>query len=130
MPMHKKANGANFTVAAGPLTITFESDGPALVHVVCVWGPKPQFGGQRPKVWCSETETSRNGRAKVEIPEGMAMSGAQVTWSGGLIATKRAQGRLLVSLAQEGAEATSYAYEYSFSEKDQTESFYDGLNFA
>ena len=130
MPMHKKANGANFTVAGGPLTIEFESDGPALVHVVCIWGPKPQFGGQRQKVWSTETVTRQNGRAEVTVPEGMAMAGAQFTWSGGLIAKGAAQGRLLVTLEQEGAESGSYAYEYNFTAKNETADFYDGMNFA
>ena len=130
MPMQKKANGANFPAAGGELTITFDSGGPAVVHVVCIWGPKPQFGGQRPKVWCSETATSARGSATVRVPEGMAAAGAQVTWSGGLIAPGEAQGRLLVTVAQGDAEPRSYAYEYNFTEKDQTESFYDGLNFA
>ena len=130
MPMPKKANGSNFQAGAGPLTVRFDSGGPPVVHVVCIWGPKPVFGGQRPKVWCSETTTSKGGTASVEVPEGMAMAGAQVTWSGGLIAKGAAQGALHVTLEQDGAEAGSYAYEYNFMEKDQTESFYDGLNFV
>ena len=32
-------------------------------------------------------------------------------------------------IKQGGAESVSYAYEYNFSEKNQTETFYDGLNF-
>jgi hypothetical protein len=131
MPMQKKANGANFaTSGGGAMTVRFESGGPAVVYVVCIWGPKPQFGGQRPKVWCSETLTAKGGKATVTIPEGMAMAGAQVTWSGGLIAAREAQGRLLVTVEQAGAEASAYAYEYSFAKKNQAESFYDGLNFA
>src|SRR5690348_11342578 len=86
MAMHKKANGGNYTAGTGALTVTFDSGGPALVYVVCIWGPKPQFGGQRPKVWCTETVTSGDGTASVTVPEGMAIAGAQVTWSGGLIA--------------------------------------------
>lgn len=130
MAMQKKANGANFRVGGGELTVRFETGGPALVYVVCIWGPKPEFGGQRPKVWCTETRTAQDGNVSVAVPEGMAMAGAQVTWSGGLIAGGEAQGRLLVTVEQEGAEASSYAYEYNFVEKNQTESFYDGLNFA
>ena len=129
MPMHKKANGANFKAGQGELTVRFESDGPAIVHVVCIWGAKPQFGGQRPKVWCSETLTAKRS-ATIKVPEGMAMTGTQITWSGGLVATGEEQGRLLVTLSQEGAEETSYAYEYAFKAKDETESFYDGLNFT
>ena len=128
MPMHKKANGANFKVSQGDLAVRCESDGPPVVHAVCVWGAKPQFGGQRQKIWCSDTTTAK-ASATVKIPAGLAMTGAQVTWSGGLIAKGKAQGRLLVSVTQEGAEETSYAYEYSFGAKDETESFYDGLNF-
>lgn len=130
MAMHKKANGANFRVGGGPFTVRFETGGPALVHVVCIWGPKPAFGGQRPKVWCTETLSAKDGNATVEVPEGFAMAGAQVTWSGGLVAPGEAQGRLLVTVEQDGAEGGSYAYEYNFTEKNQTESFYDGLNFA
>src|SRR4051812_14866644 len=130
MPMPKKANGANFTVSNGKLTVRFETGGPAVVYAVCVWGPKPQFGGQRQKVWCTETQSAARGNATVAIPEGMAMAGAQVTWSGGLIAAREAQGRLLVSVEQDGAESSAYAYEYNFTQKNQTESFYDGLNFA
>jgi hypothetical protein len=130
MAMHKKANGGNYTAGTGALTVTFDSGGPALVYVVCIWGPKPQFGGQRPKVWCTETVTSGDGTASVTVPEGMAIAGAQVTWSGGLIAPGETQGRLLVTIEQEGAESSAYSYEYAFSEKNQTESFYDGLNFA
>ena len=130
MLMPKKANGANFKVTDGELVVRFESDGPTLVHVVCVWGPKPAFGGQRAKAWSSETATSPDGRAQVVVPAGMAIAGAQVTWSGGLIATGEAQGRLLVTVEQADGEPASYAYEYSFAAKDQTETFYDGLNFA
>ena len=130
MAMQKKANGANFTVGGGPLRVRFETGGPALVYVVCIWGPKPEFGGQRPKAWCSETLTAKDGNATVEVPGAMAMAGAQVTWSGGLIAPGQAQGRLLVTVEQDGGEPTSYAYEFNFVEKNQTESFYDGLNFA
>ena len=130
MAMQKKANGANFPAGGGELSVRFETGGPALVYVVCIWGPKPEFGGQRPKVWCTETLTAKDGNATVAVPEGMAMAGAQVTWSGGLISPGEAHGRLLVTVGQEGAEQTSYAYEFNFAEKNQTESFYDGLNFA
>ena len=129
MAMQKKANGANFPAGGGELTLRFETGGPALVYVVCIWGPKPAFGGQRPKAWCTETLSAQDGAATVTVPEGMAIAGAQITWSGGLIAPGEAHGRLLVTLSQEGGEESSYAYEYNFSEKNQTESFYDGLNF-
>lgn len=130
MLMPKKANGGNFQVSSGALTVRLESDGPALVYAVCIWGPKPQFGGQRQKVWSTETVTRQNGRAEVTVPAGMAMAGAQVTWSGGLIAKGAAQGRLLVTLEQQGAETGSYAYEYNFMAKNDTAEFYDGMNFA
>lgn len=130
MLMPKKANGGNLKVSGGELTVRFQADGPTLVHVVCVWGPKPQFGGQRPKMWSSETRTTDGGSAEVTIPAEMAVAGAQVTWSGGLIATGAAQGRLLVTVEQAEGESGSYAYEYNFAQKNQTETFYDGLNFA
>ena len=130
MAMQKKVNGANFPAGGGELTLRFETGGPALVYVVCIWGPKPAFGGQRPKAWCTETLSAQDGAATVTVPEGMAIAGAQITWSGGLIAPGEAQGRLLVTVAQDGEERGSYAYEYNFVEKNQTESFYDGLNFA
>jgi hypothetical protein len=130
MTIHKKANGANFKVGEGELTVRFDSGGPSVVHVVCIWGPKPQFGGQRPKMWSSEVTTSRGGSASVAVPAAMAVAGAQVTWSGGLIAKRGAQGRLLVTLEQAGAESGSFTYEYTFTAKNQSESFYDGLNFT
>lgn len=131
MPMPKKANGANFTVSGGgALSVRFEADEPAVVYVVCIWGPKPQFGGQRPKMWCSEKLTSTQDGDEVAVPEGMAMAGTQITWSGGLIAPGESQGRLLVTVAQEGGESAAFSYEYNFTEKNQTESFYDGLNFV
>jgi len=58
------------------------------------------------------------------------MAGAQVTWSGGLIAPGEAQGGLHVTVAQESGASEAYSYEYNFTEKDQTISFYDGLNLA
>lgn len=127
MPMPKKANGANFEVSGGELTLRFEADGPSIVHVVCLWGPKPEFGGQRQKIWCSETRTSKK-QATVTLPEGMAVAGVQVTWSGGLVAKGAAQGRLLVTVAQGDRQIEAYSYEYQFTAKDETESFYDGLN--
>lgn len=130
MAMQKKANGANYRVGSGDLTIRFATDGPALVYVVCVWGPKPEFGGQRPKAWCTETLSAEDGSAEVAVPAALAMAGAQVTWSGGLIAPGELQGRLVVAIEQAGAESPTYSYEYHFTEKNQTESFYDGLNFA
>lgn len=128
--MPKKANGANFKVSGGALTVSFDAAGTALTYVVCVWGPKPQFGGQRAKIWCSEVATSGDGAADVTIPDGMAATGAQVTWSGGLVAQGASQGRLLVTLDDEGGENVSYAYEYHFGAKNETQTFYDGLNFA
>jgi hypothetical protein len=130
MLMPKKANGGNFQVSAGDLTVRLESDGPTLVYAICVWGPKPQFGGQRQKVWSTETVTRKDGSAEVKVPEGMPMAGAQVTWSGGLISRAAAQGKLQVTIEQEGAETRSYAYEYNFGDKNETVTFYDGLNFA
>ena len=131
MPMHKKANGANFKVSGGgALTVRFEAGDAPVVYVVCIWGPKPEFGGQRPKVWCTDKLTSTADGDTVTVPEGLAMAGAQVTWSGGLIAPGASQGRLLVTVSQVGGETEAFSYEYSFAEKNQTESFYDGLNFA
>ena len=130
MAMQKKANGANYRAGRGELTVRFETGGPTLVYVVCIWGPKPAFGGQRPRVWCSPTQDAKGGSATVAVPDGMAAAGAQITWSGGLVAPGETQGRLLVTVEQDGAETGSYAYEFNFREKDQTESFYDGLNFA
>ena len=34
------------------------------------------------------------------------------------------------TIEQEGAETGSYAYEYNFGAKNETVTFYDGLNFA
>jgi len=130
MLMPKKANGGNFQVSSGEVTVRLESDGPTLVYAVCIWGPKPQFGGQRQKVWGGETITRKDGSGEVTLPEGMAMAGAQVTWSGGLISRGAGSGRLLVTIEQQGAETGSYAYEYNFTAKDETATFYDGLNFA
>ena len=130
MPMPKKANGANFKVSGGELTVQFDAGGPSIVHAVCVWGPKPQFGGQRSKLWCSETETSTKDGATVTIPEGMVAPGAQLTWSGGLVARRGSQGRLQVTVEERDGEGRSFSYEYQFTGKDQTESFYDGLNFT
>ena len=129
MPLQKKANGANFKASEGPLTVRFDGGGTVVVYVVCLWGPKAQFGGQRPKGWSTEKLTSTEDGDTVTVPEGMFAAGMQITWSGGLIAPGEAQGRLLVTLEQDGSEAGSYAYEYAFAEKNQTESFYDGLNF-
>jgi hypothetical protein len=98
--------------------------------VVCVWGPKPQFGGQRPKLWCTEKRTSTKDGAAVTLPQGMAMEGLQVTWSGGLIAPGSAQGRLNVAIDQAGGRSDSFFYEYNFTAKNETETFYDGLNFV
>ncbi len=128
MPMPKKANGANFKVSGGDLNVQFEAGGPSVVHVVCVWGPKGQFGGQRQKLRASDTPTSRNGAATVTVPEGVAVEGAQITWSGGLIAKRGAQGRLLVTVGQLGGDSEAFAYEYRFARKNESESFYDGLN--
>lgn len=131
MAMQKKANGANFKVGGGELGVRFDAGGLAVVYVVCIWGPRPQFGGQRPKVWCSEKLDSSQDGASVTVPEGLAAAGSQITWSGGVIATGESQGRLLVTVSQEGGEGeSSFSYEYNFTEKNQTESFYDGLNFT
>ncbi|HSN22251.1 MAG TPA: hypothetical protein VLS49_16325 [Usitatibacter sp.] len=130
MPMPKKANGANFEVSGGELTVRFDAGGVPVVYVVCIWGPKPQFGGQRPKVWCTEKLTSTTDGDTVTVPAGMAMEGAQITWSGGLIAQGESQGRLQVTLDQEGGRNDSFSYEFSFSAKNETETFYDGLNFV
>ena len=130
MLMPKKANGGNFQVSGGELTVRLESEGPELVFAVCVWGPKPQFGGQRQKVWSTETVTRKDGNGQARLPNGMAMAGAQITWSGGLIAKGEAQGRLRVTIEQEGAETGSYSYEYNLAAKNETVTFYDGLNFA
>ena len=129
MPMPKKANGGNLKVSDGKLTVRFDTDGPSVVHVVCVWGAKGEFGGQRARLWCSETETSSKA-VTVTVPAGLAMAGAQMTWSGGLVARGKSQGRLLVTVTQEHGESGEFSYEYSFAKKNETESFYDGLNFA
>ena len=129
MPMHKQANGGNFQVSGGDLTIEFDGGKAPVVYAVCVWGPKPEFGGHRPKLWCTDTRKSRKDGATVTIPGNMAVAGAQVTWSGGVIAPAAAQGRLLVTVSQDGT-SNSYAYEYNFARKNETESFYDGLNFT
>jgi hypothetical protein len=60
----------------------------------------------------------------------MAMVGAQVTWSGGLIAKGEAQGRLQVTIDQQGGRSDSFSYDFSFKAKNETETFYDGLNFV
>jgi hypothetical protein len=130
MPMQKKANGANFGVGEGALTVRFDAGEPSVVYVVCIWGPKPQFGGQRPKVWCSDKLTTPGDEATITVPEGIVVAGEQVTWSGGLIAGGESQGRLLVTVTQEGGESAAFSYDYSFTGKNQTESFYDGLNFV
>lgn len=130
MPMPKKANGANFEAAGGELTLRFEAGDTPVVYVVCIWGPKPQFGGQRPKVWCSEKLTSNEDGGTVTVPAGMAMEGAQVTWSGGLIARGESQGALRVTIDQEGGRSDAFSYDYRFGAKNETETFYDGLNFV
>lgn len=130
MPMPKKANGANFEVSGGELTLRFDAGDAAVVYVVCVWGPKSQFGGQRPKLWCSEKLTSSEDGDTVRVPAGMAVEGAQVTWSGGLIAQGESQGALRVSIDQDGGRGDAFAYAYSFTAKNETETFYDGLNFV
>jgi hypothetical protein len=130
MPMHKKANGANFKVSNGTLSIRFEAGDAPVVYVVCIWGAKPEFGGQRAKLWCSDKLTSTEDGEVVAIPDGAAMAGTQVTWSGGVIAPGESQGRLMVTVSEEGGESASFAYEYTFGAKNETESFYDGLNFV
>lgn len=129
MPMSKKANGANFEASGGALTVRFDAGEVPVVYVVCIWGPKPQFGGQRPKLWCTENRTSTQDGDTVTVPAGMAMEGAQITWSGGLIAQGASQGRLQVAIDQEGGRGDAFSYEFSFAAKNETETFYDGLNF-
>jgi hypothetical protein len=130
MPLHKKANGANFEILGGKLSVAFDGGGAAVVYVVCIWGPHPQYGGQRPKVWCSDKLSSTEDGNTVAVPDGMAMKGSQMTWSGGLIAPGESQGRLAVTVKQEAGPDAAFAYEYHFTAKNQTESFYDGLNFV
>jgi hypothetical protein len=129
MLMPKKANGANFEASGRELTVRFDAGGLPVVYVVCVWGPKPQFGGQRPKLWCTEKLTSTEDGDTATVPAGMAIEGAQITWSGGLIARGASQGRLHVAIDQEGGRSDSFSYEFSFTAKNETVAFYDGLNF-
>ena len=130
MPMPKKANGANFEASGGELTVRFDAGGTPVVYVVCIWGPKPQYGGQRPKLWCTEKRTSTEDGDTVTVPEGLAAEGAQITWSGGLIARGESQGRLQVTVDQDSGRSDSFSYEYHFGAKNETETFYDGLNFV
>ncbi len=129
MAMPKKANGANFEVSGGELTIRFDGGDATVVYVVCLWGPKPQFGGQRQKVWCSEKLTDKEDGDTVTVRGDIAVEGAQITWSGGLIAHGESHGRLLVTIDQEGGRSDAFSYEYNFGAKNETETFYDGLNF-
>ena len=128
MPMQKVANGSNFQLGDGDITVRFQADLP-VVYVVCLWGAKPQFGGQRQLVWRTEELHSARDGDKVTLPPDVAMSGMQVTWSGGIVSQGEAQGALRVTFSQKGGETSTYSYEYQFSGKDQAESFYDGLNF-
>ena len=52
----------------GALTVRFDAGEPSVVYVVCIWGPKPQFGGQRPKVWCSDKLTTPEARPRIAGP--------------------------------------------------------------
>jgi len=130
MALPKKANGRNFEVSGGELTVRFDGGDATVVYVVCIWGPKPQFGGQRPLVWRSATVNTTEFGDTVTVPAGMAVEGAQVTWSGGLIARGESQGRLQVTIDQDGGRGDSFSYDYSFRGKNETENFYDGLNFV
>jgi hypothetical protein len=129
MPMPKKANGANLKLGDGDIQLRFEADGAPVVYVVCLWGAKPEFGGQRTLLWQSEQLTSTQDGDSISIPPNIAMAGMQVTWSGGLIARGEEQGALHVTVSQ-GDESETYSYEYHFGAKNETDSFYDGLNLA
>lgn len=129
MAMPKKANGANFALASGDLSVRFEADVP-VVYVVCLWGAKPQFGGQRALLWRSDELNSRADGDTIVMPPNLAMGGMQVTWSGGVVSEGEAQGGLRVTLAQKGGESASHTYEYQFQGKNEVDSFYDALNFA
>lgn len=126
MPMPKKANGANFSLADGDITVRFEADEP-VVYVVCLWGAKPEFGGQRQLVWRTEELNSRDDGDTITLPPDVAMAGMQVTWSGGLVSTREGQGGLRVTFAQ-GETSQTFSYEYHFGGRNESESFYDGLN--
>ena len=126
MPMPKKANGGNFGLSSGDITVRFEADEP-VVYVVCLWGAKPQFGGQRQLLWRTEELNSREDGDTITLPPDVAMGGMQVTWSGGLVSSGEGQGALRVTLAQGDASET-WSYEYHFKGKNEAESFYDGLN--
>lgn len=127
MPMPKKANGANFGLSGGDITVRFEADEP-VIYVVCLWGAKPEFGGQRQLVWRTEELNSREDGDTIKLPPDVAMAGMQVTWSGGLVSSGRGQGGLRVTVAQSGGATQAYSYEYHFGARNETESFYDGLN--
>lgn len=129
MPMTKKANGSNFQTGGGAITFEFDAGAQQVVYVVCLWGPKPQFGGQRPKVWCSEKLDSAADGKRVTIPFEGPLTGMQVTWSGGVIAKEdQASGKLTVAISQVNGEGASYDYDFNFQKAQDHELFYDGVN--
>jgi hypothetical protein len=127
MPMPKKANGANFGLSGGDITVRFEADEP-VIYVVCLWGAKPEFGGQRQLLWRSEELNSRNDGDTITLPPELAMAGMQITWSGGLISSREGEGGMRVTVAQRDGATETYSYEYHFGGRNEAESFYDGLN--
>lgn len=129
MPMPKKANGGNFQTGAGALTLEFDAGRDLVVYVVCLWGPRPAFGGQRPKVWCSDKLNTTDDGKRVSVPFEAPLPGMQVTWSGGVVAqSDGASGKLMVSISQADGEGASYGYEYTFAKAQDHDSFYDGVN--
>ena len=129
MALAKKANGANFDLASGDISVRFQADAP-VVYVVCLWGAKPEFGGQRALLWRTEELNSREDGDTIVLPPNLAMAGMQVTWSGGVVSTGEGQGAVHVTFAQKGGESASHSYDYAFNEEGQAEHFYDGLNLA
>ena len=127
MALPKKANGANFALASGDISVRFEADA-AVVYVVCLWSAKPEFGGQRNLLWRTEELNSREDGDTIVMPPDIAMAGMQVTWSGGIVSPGEAQGAMRVTFAQEGGESVTHAYDYAFGGRNEAESFYDGLN--
>lgn len=128
MPMPKKANGSNFQTGGGALTFEFDAGPHQVVYVVCLWGPKAQFGGQRPKVWCSEKLSTDDGN-RVTIPFEGPLPGMQVTWSGGVVAREDgASGKLTVTISQVNGEGGSYEYDFNFQKAQDHDLFYDGVN--
>lgn len=129
MPMPKKANGANFPLAGGDITVRFEAGEP-VIYVVCLWGAKPEFGGQRQLLWRTEELNSREDGDTITLPPDIAMAGMQITWSGGLLSGAEGQGALHVTVAQAGGSQETFAYDYRFGGSNEAESFYDGLNLS